>query len=170
MSKYYLIFQKWERKVYLILLLGIFFINTSIAQNAQNYISISTLPLNFNLSTVYDLENIKTIQNAITLNIQSSQSSSVYLRVSNSTNTSGTPLPANKLSIQLSGFHISNVSAPVKNKIFLSTQNQLIIYDKNKTDKKDGDFYYYNLFLEPIGYDYAPGNYTFTLLFTLTQN
>lgn len=170
MSKYYLIFQKWEKKLYQILILGICLIGVSTAQNADNYISVSTLPLQFNLATVYDLENTKIIQNAITLNIKSRQSSSVYLRVSNSTNTSGTPLPANKLSIQLSGFDISNVSAPVTNKIFLSTQDQLIIYDKNKTDKKDGDFYYYNLFLEPIGYDYAPGNYTFTLLFTLTQN
>lgn len=170
MSNYYLIFQKWEKKVSIILLLGIFISKFSVAQNADNYISVSTLPLNFYLSTAYDLENIKTIQNAITLNIQSNKSSRVYIRVSNSTTNSGTPMPANKLSMQLSGFDISNVSAPVTNKIFLSTQDQLLIYDKNKTDKKLGDFYYYNMFLEPIGYDYAPGNYNFTLLFTLTQN
>lgn len=139
------------------------------SQNKDNYLAISSVPLNFNLSSTFSLETEQVINNALTINVESKKNYNIFVRVSNMTNTSGTPIPPNMLSLQLSGSDESSQSFPVTTRIYLSQTDQLIISDKNRTDKKKGDFFYYDYYFGPLGYDYAPGNYTFTLLFTMTQ-
>jgi hypothetical protein len=138
-------------------------------QNDDNNITISSVPLNFNLASTFSLENEQVINNALTIRVESKKNYNVFVRISNMTNTSGTPIPPNMLSMQLSGSDESSQSFPVTTRIYLSQTNQLIIADKNRAANKTGDSFFYDYYFGPLGYDYAPGIYTFTLLFTMTQ-
>jgi len=138
-------------------------------QNDDNNITISSVPLNFNLASTFSLENEQVINNALTIRVESKKNYNVFVRISNMTNTSGTPIPPNMLSMQLSGSDESSQSFPVTTRIYLSQTNQLIITDKNRAANKTGDSFFYDYYFGPLGYDYAPGIYTFTLLFTMTQ-
>lgn len=142
---------------------------TAYSQNDDNNITITSAPLNFLLNSTFSLENEQVINNALTIRVESKKNYNVFVRVSNMTNTTGTPIPPNKLSMQLSGSDESSQSFPVTTRIYLSQTDQLIISDKNRAANKTGDYFYYDYYLGPLGYDYAPGNYTFTLLFTMTQ-
>jgi len=138
-------------------------------QNKDNYIALTTTPLDFNLNSTFGLENEQVIRNAITINVESTKAYTVFVRVSNMSSNTGTPIPPNMLSIQLSGSAESSKSFPITTRIYLSQTDQLIIRDRDRTDKKAGDFFYYDYYFGPLGYEYAPGNYNFTLLFTMTQ-
>lgn len=146
-----------------------FYANGS-AQNDRNQIILSSVPLNWTLSTPAQLENEQQISNAFTITALSNNARgySVFVRISNMTNTSGTPMPASMNKFQLYNQAASTGSLPVTAKITLSQTDQLIITDSDKTNNT-GDSFYYNAFIGPVGYDYAPGTYTFTVLFTMTQ-
>jgi hypothetical protein len=139
-------------------------------QNNRNQIVLTSAPLTWTLSTTTQLENEQQISNAFNIRAYSNSNTgySVYVRVSNMTNTSGTPMPASMNKLQLYNQISSAGAAPVTAKITLSQTDQRIIHDVGKTDNI-GDVFYYNAFFGPVGYDYAPGTYTFTVLFTMTQ-
>jgi hypothetical protein len=152
------------------LLLMSFVVNLAgFGQNDDNNITISSVPLNFNLASTFSLENEQVINNALTIRVESKKNYNVFVRISNMTNTSGTPIPPNMLSMQLSGSDESSQSFPVTTRIYLSQTDQLIIADRNRAANKTGDSFFYDYYFGPLGYDYAPGIYTFTLLFTMTQ-
>ena len=136
------------------------------AQNSSNYISATANTTNFNLSTANSLETEQTLSNAFTLDITSMNGPySAYIRVFSTNSSSATPIPANMLAVQLNNYRCTRCSFTTA-KIPLSQTDQQLIQG---TKKSSGDSYYYDLILAPIGYNYAPGTYTFTILFTMTQ-
>jgi hypothetical protein len=156
-------------KLLLLIAVVCFYLN-GFAQNSRNQVVLTSTPLNWTLSTAVQLENEQQISNAFNIRAYSNNNTgySVYVRVSNMTNTSGTPMPASMNKLQLYNQISSTGASPVTSKITLSQTDQRIIYDIDKTDNI-GDIFYYNAFFGPVGYDYAPGTYTFTVLFTMTQ-
>jgi hypothetical protein len=155
-----------------LLLLNIYisFSLTGSSQDANNRITITSSPISWSLTTAAQLETEQQLSNAITLHTYSSfnQGYRVYVRISNMTNTSGTPMPASMNKIQLFNQLSSNQVTAVTAKITLSQTNQLLITDANRTNNT-GDLFYYTAFFGPVGYDYGPGTYTFTVLYTMTQ-
>jgi hypothetical protein len=154
----------------LLLIVSFSFYLTGSSQDVNNRISITSAPISWSLTTAAQLETEQQISNAITLHTYSSNNSGyrVFVRISNMTNTSGTPMPASMNKMQLFNQNSSNQVTAVTTKITLSQTNQLLITDANRTNNT-GDLFYYTAFFGPVGYDYAPGTYTFTVLYTMTQ-
>ena len=139
------------------------------AQNKDNYLSINLLQsLSFSLNTVAALENQQSISNAFQIELESKKDYTVFVRVSASSTTATTPMPVNMLQLLLNSFDAKKKCDPVTTPITLSSSDQMIVISDDKSDKS-GDTFNYNLRIGPIGYSYAPGTYSFTLLFTMTQ-
>ena len=138
------------------------------AQNSSNQIGVTSVPLTTSLTTASQLETEIFSANAITVTTNSQIAYRVFVRLTNMSTTSGTPFPASMIAMQLASSDKSNRSVPVTSKIALSLTDQLLITDTDKT-RNGGDFFYYNIFLGPIGYSYGPGVYTSTILFTMSQ-
>lgn len=135
------------------------------SQNSNNKIQVSASATNFTMASASSLENAQTLTSAFTLAVFSkSGKCSIYGNVSASSTTSSTPMPASVLALQLNT--ISPAMAANFNVIPLSLVNQLLFQSANKFNEEDLT---YNLILGPVGYDYAPGTYSFTILFTMTQ-
>jgi len=135
------------------------------AQNANNNIVVSGQSTSWSLTSANNLENAQTLGNAILLTVQSkNKKCSIYAMVSASSTSTSTPMPASLLALQLLSI-VPSMSANF-NAIPLSTSNQLLFQSSNSFNLATLT---YNLILGPVGYDYAPGTYSFTLLFTMTQ-
>ncbi|WP_205509931.1 hypothetical protein [Longitalea arenae] len=136
------------------------------AQNSQNNITLTALNTGFILNSVASIETQQTRANAfqIAVNSRNSANFSIRARVSSSTSSTGTPFPASMLALRL-----NTTNPPVTanlNTITLSTTDQLL---QQITSTKNNITFNYDLLLAPVGYSYAPGNYNFTILFTMTQ-
>ena|SRR5579859_295063 len=135
------------------------------AQNKNNNIQVAGTGSGFTLSSASNLENAQTVSNAITVTVQSKNNKcSIYAEVSSMSTTTGTPMPASMLALQL-----SSVSPPMSanfNAVPLSQTNQLLFQSSSSFSQEN---LVYNLILGPVGYSYAAGAYTFNLLFTMTQ-
>jgi len=151
------------------ILLAIFFsllIHPSKAQNSSNNIYATANNTNFLLSSANSLETEQTLTNAFTLDVASMNGPyTVYVRIANISSSSATPIPASMLAVQLNSYDCSRCSITTA-KLSLSQTDQWLV-QANK--KSSGDSYNYDLSLAPLGYNYAPDTYTFTILFTLTQ-
>ena len=147
-------------------------ISTTSAQNNKNYLQVTGVSTGFNLTSTATLEAQQTNSNAFQVVVASKGSStfSMYARVSSSTTSTSTPMPASMLAVKLNST-VPAVTANA-NTITLSTSDQLLqqltetsqFWNNNATIT-----FNYDLLAGPVGYNYAPGSYTFTLLFTMTQ-
>jgi hypothetical protein len=136
------------------------------AQDKDNFLALTANNINFNLNTPGSLENQQVVPNAITLTVSSKQYSySISARVSSFSASTSTPIAVSNLGLKLRSKSSTTAYADYNIK-FLSDTDQMIAYD-SKSNKDD--FYYYDLILNPIGYDKIPGTYSFTIMFTLTQ-
>lgn len=138
-------------------------------QNMYNYISLNqTSSLNYTCSTAYSLENSQTLSNALDLVLRTTSSNcSVYARISSFSAPTGytvsSPYPVQlDFNSTNSGSYSNLITAPVT----LTSSNQRLF---THTKKSNIYHFYYNLILLPLGYTYPPGNYSFTILFTMTQ-
>jgi len=165
-----------ERKIILLsvsnaimLLIGI---SGAYCQNKFNFLQVTGYNSSFSLTDATALTTQLTNTNAFQLvaGSKASNSFSLYAKVSSSTNSSGTPLPASMLAVKL------NSMAPTLtasyNTITLNTNDQLLqqITTPNQFwNNNNAITFNYDLQAGPVGYDYAPGNYSLTILFTMTQ-
>lgn len=135
------------------------------AQNKNNYIQVTGVTTNYTLTSAAMLEAVQTLSNAITLDVISKTSRcSIYAMLSGSSTTSSTPMPASLLALQLSSI---SPSLPASFSVIpLSQSNQLLF---QSTSTFNHESLIYNLLLGPVGYNYLPGTYSFTILFTMTQ-
>lgn len=135
-------------------------------QNNSNNISLTAINTSFTLNSISAIETQQAKTNAfqIVVNSKSSNTFNIGAKVSASTSSTGTPLPASMLALRL-----NSTSPPITanvNTITLSTTDQLI--QQINTNKNNITFNY-DLLAGPVGYNYAPGNYNLTILFTMTQ-
>jgi hypothetical protein len=138
----------------------------SYGQNNTNNLVLTTGTLNFNLSTYSQIETEQSIANAFTVGVKSGSSTyHLYVRVSGT--SASNPIPVNKLSLQLTSSTLNANTTASPAKISLTTVNQQLGVNTKKFSGTDT--YIYKLFFGPVTYDYPPGTYTFTVLFSMTQ-
>lgn len=135
-------------------------------QNKNNNITLTANNTSFSLTNVSTLETQQVRTNAfqIEANSKSSNTFSIRARVSSSTSSTGTPLPESMLALRLNS--VSPTVTANYNTIPLSTTDQLL---QQVTTTNSPVTYNYDLLAGPVGYNYAPGNYNLTILFTMTQ-
>jgi hypothetical protein len=146
--------------------LSLFCITTVYGQNNNNRIQLTANNTAFNFSTVTTLETQQVKSNAfqIVATSKASNNFSILAKVSSSTSSTGTPLPASMLAV-----HLNSVTPTVTanfNTITLSNNDQLL-QQINTTNSPIT--FNYDLLTGPVGYNYAPGTYNLTVLFTMTQ-
>lgn len=136
------------------------------AQDRDNYLELTANNINFNLNTPISLETQQVIPNAFTITVSSKQYSySISARVSSYSASTSTPIAINDLGLKLRNKSSTTAYADYNIK-FLTNTDQRIAYD---TKSNKDDYYYYDLILNPIGYNKIPGTYSFTIMFTMTQ-
>ncbi len=142
-----------------------FFLPAAHAQSKNDRIQVTGTATNYTLTTAAMLEAVQTLSNSITLDVVAKDNRcSIYAMVSGSSTTSSTPMPASLLALQL-----SSISPPLPanfSTIQLSQTNQLLFQSSASFNHES---LVYNLLLGPVGYNYNPGTYSFTILFTMTQ-
>lgn len=159
------------RKILNVLSLGVLFMHGSLhayAQNSTNYLQvINNTALNFNINDPADLENAQTLNNALTLMLRSkSRACNVSAKISNYSTPPGFVPTSSPIQLDFSSTTASNTSYINYSTITLSTYDQLLFsqYKSGSTN-----YYYYDVVMGPLDYSYGPGNYSFTVLFTMVQ-
>ena len=145
-------------------------VGTINAEAQSNNLSLNVIsPWNFIINDASKLETAQVITNAFRLSVFTKTSScSVLARISNYTAPVGFFPTSNPIAIDFTSTTCptSKYSNLLTQPVTLSGTNQLLF----KQAKIDATyFYYYNLNLEALGYDYIPGNYTWDITFTMTQ-
>ena len=144
----------------------LFWTTTALGQNKNNNIELTAINTGFDLTNASALETqqVKTNAFQIIATSKSNNNFRIFAKVSSSTSSTGTPLPASMLAVRL------NSASPTVtanfNTVTLSTIDQLL--QQINTTSTPITFNY-DLLAGPIGYTYAPGTYTLTMLFTMTQ-
>jgi hypothetical protein len=89
----------------------------------------------------------------------------MYARISSYTVPAGFVPTGSPLALVF-GSTNSNLYSNLASQVTLQTTDQLLFTQAKTSNVFD---YYYHLKLFAIGYDYIPGNYTYTVTFTMTQ-
>lgn len=143
-----------------------FLVSFAFCQDNNNYILVAGGATNFDLSTAVSLENVQTNSNAISITVKSKNTNyDLYAMLYGYSSSNGVVLPSNLLALKLNSVNPSQSAN--YNTITLGSSNQLL--DQGSTKGNKTVTYMYDLMLNPIGYDYPPGNYNVSILFTLTQ-
>src|SRR5690349_5705661 len=144
----------------------LFFTTTALGQNKNNQIELAAINTGFNLNNASALENqqVKTNAFQIVATSKSNNNFRIFAKVSSSTSSTGTPLPASMLAVRLNS--VSPTVTANFNTITLSASDQLL-QQINTTNSPIT--FNYDLLAGPVGYTYAPGTYNLTMLFTMTQ-
>lgn len=139
------------------------------AQNKSNYLTLSTNAiLSFYLNSPEDLEQTQTIYNALTMSIKTrSRNAMLSARLSFANAPAGVNVN-DLIGLQFVSSNSNNYSLSTPNPIYLNSVDQTLFYQPKHTNNQFKNFNY-NLLLKPLGFDVAPGNYNFTLLFTMSQ-
>lgn len=138
---------------------------TASGQNKNNNILLTASNTGFSLTNVSSIETQQVNTNAfqIAVTTKSSNTFSILAKVSSSTSSTGTPLPASMLAVRLNS--VSPTVTANYNTITLSTTDQLL----QQVTTTNNPTFNYDLLSGPVGYNYAPGTYNLTILFTMTQ-
>ena len=140
------------------------------AQNSNNYIQVYTnQSLSWSLNTQSEIENDQTIYNAIRIRVKNRSSQrSVYARLYSYSGPPGFSFPGSPLQLDYiydnSNYETSLITTPLT----LTTTDQRLFTHRRYHANKVYDFNY-SLILKATDWTYAPGNYSFTILFTFTQ-
>lgn len=122
---------------------------------------------NFIFNTPESLENDQVLQNAFTIRVWSLVGScSVYASLANFTYPPGYIPKAGIFSLKWQSDNVLFSKYLNKSEIPLSNMNQLLLQQYAGFAAYD---YNYNLVLRAPGYDLIPGNYSFSILFTMTK-
>lgn len=140
------------------------------AQNNNNNLSVNLEnSLQFVLNDSWDIEQAKTVTNALKLTVKTqSKNCYIYGKLHSITGNTSTPLSPGyfKIKYRSTTAGSGQVQSLNTQDITLSYSNQLLFQQKKTSSTRH---YYYDFKLEPMEYDFNPGNYGFTMLFTMTQ-
>jgi len=142
------------------------FTATALGQNKNNTIELAAINTSFNFTnaSVLETQQVKTNAFQIVATSKASNNYRIFAKISSSTSSTGTPLPASMLAVRLSS--VSPTVTASFNTITLSTSDQLL---QNINTTNSSITFNHDLLAGPIGYSYAPGTYNLTMLFTMTQ-
>ena len=135
--------------------------------NSLNLVPI--MPWYFYINSASDLENVQTVPYAFKLEVNSSDNKCfISAKISSSTSPAGFssssyPLFLDYAVTNAPSYKYSNLlTSPIQ----LSQSNTKLFNQAQSGTTYD---YYYHMKLGPLGYDYIPGNYSWTITFTMTQ-
>lgn len=138
------------------------------ASNKNNYLEVEqTGNLNFTVNDPEEFEDPQVATSAVRLRLKTQRAAcAVYVRVS----SYNVPQGASQSNIPLELDHRTdnsdNVTSLVRDPLRLSSTDQrLFVQPKSKNTYT----YNYDLRLAPVGYQFPPGQYNFTIMFTMTQ-
>jgi hypothetical protein len=151
--------------------LFLFFSIDTQAQLFSNYIDVNTNSiLNFTINDAASLENSQTINNAISIRVRSvTNACRVYARLSNFTAPAGFYPSTSPLALDWTSDTSPNAGSLAKNLISLEVTDKLLFTQPQMFFLYSYYQFNYNLVLQNLSYDYPPGYYNFTILFTMTQ-
>lgn len=134
----------------------------------HNYLEVEAQSgLNFTVDQPEDFENTQVQANAIRLNLRTKGNDcTVFAKVSSYI----TPQGADKSSVPLELQYRSGNSGNTMN--LITTPVQLSMADKRlfvQPKLSKPLYFYYDLRLMPLGYNYPEGQYSFTITYTMTQ-
>ena len=136
--------------------------------NSTNYISVATNSVvSKSYITTLDLETAHTFPSALTIQTNSkSYGCKVFARISSYSGPPGyvpTSFPVALLFVLSTGLHVTSqlITSPIT---LTSTDQQLFAATKHTQFD-----YVYTVILNPFGYSYTPGIYSYTISFTMTQ-
>lgn len=137
------------------------------ANPKHNYMEVNTnTTLNFVCDGPEDLENDIILSNAITLNLRTKNSDSrVYVKLQ-SYNAPGGNTGNCPLKIDWTSDNSNNVQSLVRDPLQLTNMDQMLFAQPQRSNPLS---FQYDLILSALGYDYPAGQYSFTILFTMTQ-
>lgn len=144
--------------------------------NAQadrdNYIQLYiTANPDFELNTTALLESPQTIANAFYIAVASKRNhATVYAAIpSNITSATATPMPVSTISLRY-----NHTTCPggqqmsIRSSDIAMNTTPTFLFQQGKKNKLIA-YWYYDIKIPAIGYNYAPGSYHFTIQFTITQ-
>lgn len=136
--------------------------------NSSNLTVAANTILSFDIQTADDLEQTKTINNALTIDVKSRKSSaSVSAKVSY-TNIPYSLASANILGLQFVSSTAPGYAVSSQNIIYLTGTDQLL-FTQQKHSANQYRHYVYDLVMKPVGYTASPSNFSFTITFTMSQ-
>lgn len=139
------------------------------AQDANNYLDIVVnTSLSKTINSVAAIENDQSVPGALTVTFQDkSKTRSVYARISSVTAPTGfTPTSPYPIAIDYTSDNSTNESNLITTAIQLTNTDQRLFTQV----KKSGFLFQFNydLIYKATNWLYPPGNYSFTILFTMT--
>lgn len=139
------------------------------AQNSDNYLDvIVNTSLNFTVNTVSEIENDQPVPGAFTITFKNKDKTrSIYARISSVTTPQGftatSPYP---IAIDYTSDNSSNESNLITGALQLTSTDQRLFTQV----KKNSTLFQFNydLVYKATNWLYPPGNYSFTITFTMT--
>ncbi|MCD6064071.1 MAG: hypothetical protein K0R82_1982 [Flavipsychrobacter sp.] len=153
---------------FLLVILLVLLSTRGYAQNQDNYIQvIPNTSLSFALNSVTEIENDQTLNNALTVQLSTKDKNrEAYARISAVTSPPGysltSPYPVKLLFVSHNSNNVSNL---VSTALQLTNTDQRLFSQRKQN--ADVQFNYSMIFMA-TNWNYPPGNYSFTILFTLT--
>lgn len=140
------------------------------AQNASNnLLVVFNGNFYFNINSIEDMESEQIQNNAITIRVKTrNNNASVYAKLSSYSMPAGAYITSSPVAIKFASSTSSNYQSMNTQKIMLTTVDQFLFTQPKHANNGYKEFRY-NFILGPLSYDYNPGNYGFTILFTMTQ-
>ena len=153
--------------VFFVLLISVF----TKAQNSNNYLQVFTnTGINFLIDDPAALENPQTINGAFTIRVRTKKKTCyVYARISNYNAPSGFYPASSPLALDWTGDSSPNAFNITTAPITLEAYDKLLFSQPKMSNSPSYYQFYYDLKLSGLSYDYPPGNYNFTILFTMTH-
>ncbi|HRO43833.1 MAG TPA: hypothetical protein PL009_13435 [Flavipsychrobacter sp.] len=147
---------------------GMFICCTSLAQNDDNFLQVNTnTTLSFIMDEPSDIETTQTLQNAISVQVRSKKDDcSISAKLTSFSYPTSYVPSSSMIALDWVSDNSNKDYNLNTGPISLTTMDQTIFSQK----KHPHTFTYnYNLLFYPSGYNMVPGNYNFTILFTMTQ-
>lgn len=138
------------------------------AQNSNNNISITAnTGLNFNCNSTSTIEGSQTLSGALTITVKSrNKSCSIYALISAFNCPTGFSTTTYPLQLDYTSTNSNRYSNLITAPLTLTSVNQRLF---TQTSTSSTFNYYYNLIWLPTDYSYPPGNYNYTITFTMTH-
>ncbi len=141
------------------------------SQSSTNYLQLTVHSmLNFSCSSASDFENDKTISSAFSLKVKTnSKSCHVYVKLSSWTHPSGFTPSSCPVEVDYTSDNSPNATISATGPLQLTTSDQLLFTQPKTSGPSTAYTFNYNCVLQSLGYEYVPGTYGYTLLFTMSQ-
>jgi hypothetical protein len=155
-------------KLLLCVLFALFCGVCSFGQDGNNFLQVNTnTTLNFLMDEASDLETTQTLQNALSIQVRSKdEHCNISAKISSFTYPFSYVPNTNMVALDWVSDNSNKDFNLNTGPVTLTSVDQLIFSQK----KHPHTFTYtYNLLFYPTGYNMVPGNYNFTILFTMTQ-